>query len=269
VTVDQLNEDEVAFYVSIPGCVVKLQDMMTMANYSTPGMTHPTGVAIDKAGGYLYTADQDNDRIIQFDLNSTSVVGIWTHVVSSPQGIALTSSGQLVVVDRGNSRVVSLTSKGTIARIYQTSNPSLSSPSGVAVNVFDGSDDVWVVDTGNNRVVGFAGNTSQIINIIPPLLPPSPFAWINPTGIGISQSGWVYLVDSGNNMILGYSYPNTKPQLGFYYAGITPTTNYSNPTGVFLTDGTMAVADTNANVLAYYLYCEQTRVETPALAITA
>jgi uncharacterized protein (TIGR03437 family) len=82
-------------------------------------------------------------------------------MLNAPAGIAFDAQGTLYIADSGNSRIRTVTTDGNIHTIAGTGLPgfagdgstadfaSFSSPLGVAV---DGSGNVYVADTGNNRL---------------------------------------------------------------------------------------------------------------------
>jgi len=68
----------------------------------------------------------------------------------------------------------------------------LNNPGGVAVS---GGGDVYVADSGNNRVLKLtAGATTA---------DPLPFTGLkNPTGVAVGTTGALYVADSGNSRVL-------------------------------------------------------------------
>ena len=142
----------------------------------------PHGVAFDPSGN-LWVTDAASDRVVRFSLpfsngmNADLVIGHsnFTSVGSStsqnrlraPVTIAFDTTGNLWVSDFGNSRVLEFKSPFTsgmsasvvigqpnfTARLDATPQNSLSFPAGLT---FDPSGNLWVADTGNNRVLKFA-----------------------------------------------------------------------------------------------------------------
>ncbi len=134
----------------------------------------PTGLAVDAAGN-LYIADTDNHRIQMLTPAGaiSTVVGTGTGGFSGdggaataaelnyPSAVAVDGSGNIFIADAGNNCVRMVTTDGSIATIAGTGVAgyngdtgaalaiALSNPGGLAL---DGQGDVWVADTGNNRV---------------------------------------------------------------------------------------------------------------------
>ncbi len=153
----------------------------------------PYAVAYDNLNNRLYVADTYNNRVLGFNDPSALANGAPAAVVigqadffsnsanqgssvsatglSGPQGVAVDKSGNLYVVDTGNSRVLRyaapITTNGKLANLVigQTNLTSsgcnrsstigaatLCSPVGVVV---DGSLNLYVADNGNNRVLKY------------------------------------------------------------------------------------------------------------------
>jgi glucose/arabinose dehydrogenase/plastocyanin len=128
----------------------------------------PTGVAINPSSGNVYVADTANNRIQVFSNNGT-FVSAWGEfgrrgngTLNSPTGIAIDQEGNVYVADTANHRIQVFSSNGTFVskwgkygtREYGRAEESLRSPTGIAINPSSGN--VYVADTANNRIVGFA-----------------------------------------------------------------------------------------------------------------
>ena len=98
----------------------------------TTGLNSPTGIAVDGAGN-LYVADSGNNRILRY-----------------PQPFAQPAGYQFPNMIIGQ---ISFASSGANTGGVKASTLSLSSGrTGIA---FDGAGNLWVTDTGNNRVLRF------------------------------------------------------------------------------------------------------------------
>ncbi len=131
---------------------------------------------------------------------STDTTGDWNQAATwgisapgltpldGPGGIALSSSGNIYVVDEGNARVVVLNPDGS----FSTSTSShLSIPADIAISP---SGDIYVVDVNNANVIHFDSNLNFIATST------APFS--DPVGVDVSPiNGEVYVVDDLTNNI--------------------------------------------------------------------
>ncbi len=205
---------------------------------SASAFTHPTGILFNGSGA-LFVADSVNNRVLAFDppfsngMSASLVLGQGTFAtsgagttatnLSDPTDIAIDSAGGVWVADRQNDRVVGFAaplSNGMAASAVLgepnlvTRSPSapygLVNPTGLA---FDAAGDLWVADSGNNRVVeylgpisttespsavegqtGFAGTAggTTAVNLSGPTMP------------AVDPSGDLWVEDTGNNRVVEY-----------------------------------------------------------------
>jgi sugar lactone lactonase YvrE len=214
------------------------------------GFDEPYGVAVDKIGlGHLYVLDSAHDRVLGYKLPITSngqapnmVFGApdfvtascnYTGAVSNkgmcfPQGIAVDGNGNLFVGDTGNNRVMEYNAPFNPGNdnlpdhvfgqpdfvsagcSFPPTSSSLCSPAGVAA---DASNNIYIVDSGANRVVEY--NTPLTTNLVADKVFGQPnFVSANgnataslmnfPTGVAVDSLGEVYVVDAGNQRMLGF-----------------------------------------------------------------
>lgn len=141
--------------------------------------TNPTGVGA-ATGDVIWVSDYDNDTLVKWELvNVPAVAAIppATSTFNLPQAIAIkASSGRIYVADTANHRIQYFTSAGAYGGQFGSSAYSavtgaitagsgdgeLSSPSALAINQSSG--DVYVLDTGNNRVAQFTATGTFIRN---------------------------------------------------------------------------------------------------------
>ena len=180
----------------------------------------PRGLSVGPDGS-IYVVDSNNARIERFDPDGNFVAafggsasGLQLTISSQglgPTGIATGADGLIYVADTWGHRVVMLDPSGTVIRTWGTYADNLDSqtaeqnpggffgPRGVAVT----NDEIYVVDTGNERVEvfgkdgsfkrAFGGNGS------------APSQLIEPVGIAVGPDGNIYVADSGNARISIFS----------------------------------------------------------------
>jgi uncharacterized protein (TIGR03437 family) len=220
----------------------------------------PGGVALDSRGGKvrLYITDTGNSRILAWpDTHSygigdppalvlgqpgpaySNAQGIGAQGLNSPVGLAVDpTTGDLYVADSGNSRVLRFRNPFANSKVQPdavygqpdfntlaanstgVSASSMSKPRAVAC---DAAGNLWVADTGNNRVLRFGANS---LNSTPP--PPadtvigqkdflslapnaggplSASGLDTPSGVALDAQGNLYISDSNNQRVLEFPGP--------------------------------------------------------------
>ncbi len=210
------------------------------------------GIAVD-ANGNLWVADANSNRVLQFaaplssGMSATVVIGqanftsassgVSSTNLQAPVGIAFDSSGNLWVADTSNNRVLQFTPPFTInmAATLVLGQPdfdqrppnddpitgtisarTFNGPQGL---VFDGSGNLWVSDTANNRVLQFSPPFSNDMSASLVL------GQANPSGNSANQGGTatiatlsspkglyfngatLFVGDTANNRTLGFTDP--------------------------------------------------------------
>ena len=197
--------------------------------------------------GALTTGQFPDIVIGQIDFESAAP-GTSATSLSSPNGVAVDPEGNVYVADTGNSRVLmfpdpftSFTKDGQFSNFEATvvlgqvgnftsgscdvatgspDSETLCNPQGVAV---DSDNDVWVADTGNNRVLEYAGPVtanSFFANLVFGQLGSFTTKSANnggisknslnqPTGVAVDGHGNLYVADASNNRVLEFNTPLT------------------------------------------------------------
>lgn len=182
----------------------------------------PRGIAVSDDGEQIYVVDMANARVEHFD-STGAFIEVWgdeddpdvtfakTDSGLGPTGIAVGPDGLIYVCDTWNHRVVVLNESGHMVREFGAFADTLDSPdASPEPGLFFGprdiaiaNDEIYVVDTGNERVQVFAldgtflrafGGTGSEAG-----------QFIEPVGIVIDAAGRVYVADSGNARISIFS----------------------------------------------------------------
>jgi len=137
-------------------------------------LSFPGACALDSAGN-LYIADTGGHRIRKTSPDGliVTIAGIGAAgfsgdgalataaALSSPRGVAADSDGNVFIADTGNNRIRQITPDGIIHTIAGQDGAAFSGDGGPAVSawlnapaglVLDGSGDLYLADSGNNRV---------------------------------------------------------------------------------------------------------------------
>ncbi len=193
----------------------------TAAQFSSP-----SGVAVDGTGN-VNVADTNNHTIRQITPagvvstlagsgTSGNMDGTGTGAqFSSPSGVAVDSSGNVYVTDKGNNTIRMITPTGVVSTLAGLagspgstdgtgSAAQFNSPVGVAV---DDAGNVYVADTGNDTIrkitpagvvstlagsAGFAGSADGTGGAA---------RFNSPGGVALDDAGNVYVADTGNDTI--------------------------------------------------------------------
>jgi uncharacterized protein (TIGR03437 family) len=159
--------------------------------------------------------------------------------LAAPRGIAVDQSGNLYVADFGNNRVLRYPrpvdqqgritpdivlgqSNFTTSSVAIASASSLNGPSAVAIGP---GGEVFISDTGNNRVLQFSANPASGASAIQvygqsnfnsnaAITPPTPQTLVAPRGLFVDPAYNLYVVDSGANRVVIYPNVQSNPTNG-------------------------------------------------------
>ncbi|QHV99013.1 putative Ig domain-containing protein [Spirosoma endbachense] len=205
----------------------------------TTQLDQPRGIAIDGAGN-LYVADRNNHRIQKFPPNSTSATsgitvaggngnGSAANQLTTPLDVFIAGSENLYVVDNGNVRVQKFPPNSTSATSGTTvagGNGGGSAPNqlfGPAGLAFDGSGNLYVVSTSNQRIQKFPPNstsaTASTLVVGGNGPGDAPTQLFNPQAIVVDGSGNLYVADANNHRIQKFPPNSTSATAGITVAG--------------------------------------------------
>lgn len=313
---DTNNHRVLQYTVFIPGANATLVLGQSLFNTGTSGISStkldtPQSVAID-ASGNIWVADTQNNRLLQFASTAASgaaaTLALGQPVMTSnyPYWItgqmlngafaATEGSGRIYVADTLNNRVLwwesstaytnGRTADGVIGQpdLYSnrdnrslaatTGSNTLSNPLGVAV---DASNNVWVVDNGNNRILRFAAPVAGVDAVADLVLGQANFtdkarnrgggtaanSLSVPGSVAIDASGNVWVADEYNSRVVRYPAPIASGMNADLALGQTSLTASTLGTGAatlrgprsaaVLSDGTVWVTDSGNNRVLKYI----------------
>ena len=218
----------------------------------------PAGVALD-ASGDVYVADTGNSRIEKFDargnyLTQWGSYGAGNGQLHNPAALAVDASGNVYVVDNGNNRIEKFDSSGNYLAQWGSAgagngqfnfgtNVGIAYTSGgIAV---DASGNVYVADTGNNRIEKFDSNGNYLAQWGTYGSGNGQFR--SPIGVAVDASGDVYVSDEYNARVEKFD-PN-----GNYLSYFGGTGVLNLPAGVAVdASGNLYVADSWDNRVAKF-----------------
>jgi uncharacterized protein (TIGR03437 family) len=230
-------------------------------------ISSPSGLAFDTAGT-LYLADTANNRIraitpagiIMTVAGSGPTAGDFSGCVlppgplNRPAAVAAGANNEVYIADTGNDRVMVLSkglglsvfagtgAKGSSGDGGPATAATLNGPAGLAV---DSAGDVYIADTGNNRlrVVGRDGGIRSV-----------PANFSAPSGLAFDGDGNLYVAESQGHRVTRMKPDGTMDRFagtGVSTASIapipTPQEELANPTGVAIDPfRTLYVADSGS-----------------------
>ena len=238
----------------------------------------PTGIAFDPSGD-LWVVDSGNNRVLEFKApfsngeSASLVIGQPTFGgyigqttsggLNAPSYLAFDPSGNLWVTDQGNNRVLEFTapfSTGQKASVVigqadftsfapssTVTAKSLFEPVGIA---FDSKGDLWVVDSGNDRVLEYDSpfSTDEAASTV--------IGQTSLTGTSTGLHAYAIAFDSGGDLwvsdgisgVAEYEGPVSTGEAGIQEIGSkTVTTNSTSP-GDKLRDPQGIAFDANDNL---------------------
>ncbi len=186
----------------------------------------------------MYVADTGNNRILKEvpDSGAFLITGqTWPEFpyipyvlaisgLNAPQDVAVDASGNLLIADTGNNRVLLATPSGTTYTVTTVAS-ALNAPTSVS---FDSDGKFYIADTGNNRVLKEAPAGAVYASSV------VPGTFSGPKAVFAGQSGSVYIADTANNRAVLVA-QGSAPSLNFASTAVDATSSDS-PQVVTLTN---------------------------------
>jgi sugar lactone lactonase YvrE len=191
--------------VVTPGGVVSVLTI----NVLSPPIQLPTALNFDPAGN-LYIAEYGGGRVIKVSslvvagstssgLGTALATGSYSFAAETLSGTAVDTKGNVYIAARtdNNSSIIKVTAAG-VASVLAPTGLTFSGPQGVAV---DAMGNVYVVDSGNNRIVKIT--TAGVTEVVKLSISPGP-ATLGGSLFGVTADplGNLYIPDWTNNRLL-------------------------------------------------------------------
>jgi len=239
------------------------------------GFNSPRAVAVIPSTGVVVVADASNNRIRLVTYPGgvvTTLAGSGSAAFadgqgaaasfSDPRGVAVTSTGDIVVADTGNHRIRLITPLGFVTTLAGSGSgafadgtgagASFNSPFGVAVMPSSGV--IIVADSGNNRIrlVTPAGVVSTLAGNASAAFANGTgtgASFNNPTGVAVTSTGDIVVVDQSNHRIRFVTQAGVVTTLAgsgsaSFADGTGTGASFYNPEGVAVTSaGDVVVSD--------------------------
>jgi DNA-binding beta-propeller fold protein YncE len=214
----------------------------------------PYGIAGDKDGN-VYVADLYNNNIQVFNSNGEFIKYFTDDskkpdFLKSPAGLRIYNN-KLYITSIQSNKVFeySLDGKKLLELSTATSkDDTLNAPNAVTI---DSEKDIFVSDTGNQRLVEYDkdGKFIRIINGSKDGKGDSKF--VNPRGVGVEPDGTLLMVDNMTHFVYGF---NKNGKQVFQFGGIGADKNqFYLPNGLFVnSNGEVFITDTVNNRIASY-----------------
>lgn len=194
--------------------------------------------------------------------------------LSAPTGVAVSSNGTLYVSDSGNNRVLQfprpvnqsgrITPNAVIGQANFTSATSasinassLNGPGGLAIGP---NGDLFVADSGNNRVLEFPATLGQgtaairvygqpSMTVASRPLQISAQTLASPQGVFVDQASNLYVADAGVNRVLIFPNTQSAPAAGWVAAAVIGQADFSGTPGTIAFKTPLGVGvDSSGNV---------------------
>lgn len=281
--------------------------VVKITSNGTTSVMQPSCLSAVDGMGDVYCALPNDDEIVEYSPsgNQTVVAGsgpppppliclfngdgtATTHTVCTPGGVAVDSSGNVFIADTGNCRVRRVDTSGNMTTIagdnnctYDGDGPatahSLNLPGAVTV---DGNGNVYVADTGNDRVREIStdgtmttlAGSGVLLNgqcIFDGDGPATQHSLCSPNSIAVDSSGDVFVLDPGNVRIRMISGGNMTTLAG---NGQSSFAGENAPASTAIFDHPMAIAiDASGNLYVADEYNNRIRKisQTSAFVVSA
>ena len=171
-----------------------------VAEFASPPLNTPTDVALDADGQHVFVADMGNNSIAKLNATTGDLLAIFITSNPSlfqPRAVAVEASGEILVADSRNFRIVRLSSIGVELAAYPFHPGSSAVPDldGIAV---DSLNFVYVTESQGGRVVKLNASGMEVAEFRSNPPPGS----LRPYGVAVDDAGGVFVaLDRGSRVV--------------------------------------------------------------------
>jgi DNA-binding beta-propeller fold protein YncE len=214
----------------------------------------PYGITSDKSGN-IYVADLYNNKISVFTGKGKFIKYFTdeskkTDFLKSPGGLRIYNNNLFITdIQLGKVLEYSLSGKKLLELSAASSkDDKLNAPNAVAVDV---DKNIYVSDTGNQRLVVFDKNGKFIRIINGSIDGKGDSKFVNPRGIGVEPNGTLLMVDNMTHYVYGF---NKNGKQIFEFGGLgSDKDQFYLPNGMFVdSKGEVLITDTVNKRIAFY-----------------
>ena len=227
-----------AYHWTIPGFPVYSSSVGSSGTGNSQ-FKHLAGLASDGNKGHVWALDQELGRLQEFNekgewQRNAGSAGSGAGMLSSPSGLSANNLGNVWVADTGNNRIVEFNEKGEFVETFGTNvnktkveaagteaeknlctaasgnvcqaatagsaAGQLKAPKGIALT---SGGNIWVADTGNNRIEKFTPGGVLLNNNSGEGSEPGKLK--EPAAIAVAPDGAIWVADTGNNRIQAWN----------------------------------------------------------------
>ncbi len=208
--------------------------------FPAASLTGPQGVVYNSATGKLYVADDAGIFAVDNATGWTTKIvpaGCPTCALSTPAGITIDNSGNLIVTDRSNNTLVGINpTTGATWSVLGPGNGLLSTPIGVTYS----NGDLYVANSGSSNVTQINDTTLSAVNLS--------------LNVGLASAPFGITADAGGNLYVACPATNTIDKIVIAGSNGTVTnsgiTGLTAPSGISISGTTMLVTS-NSNQILY------------------
>ncbi|MDE3068796.1 MAG: hypothetical protein KGJ60_14780, partial [Verrucomicrobiota bacterium] len=248
-------------YFSYPNYYGYVDGATEQAQFHTP-----LGLAVDPTGNFLFVADRDNNAVRELKLQLGQTLTfvpnqfVSTNLVDHPVGVAVDSSNNVFVLNRGNG------ANGTVLEFNQYGDFMRTNATGLtnaAALALDSVDDIYVTVRTNTLLKITPGGARTTVATVT-----NAGAWLQ--GITLVENGLIAACDSGRDgiLLIDPSTGSNTPLTGFNGQGdwsglnnqgaTTNTAQFFQPSGIAKAGGDIFVVTDYGNHRVKVIYPDGT-----------